>query len=1026
MSRNRIITKVSAVLATITLILSPLTSIFQVSADAIPVYDDMAIDARYSGAISTMWCQPNQVQVRGATYLGKKARFGRKGDMYEYRNVSKMEDHYMLFPNCATKDGKYYDLKLYVWTNTHRSAVVNTNGWIGDNLWELAGNRKNEVEWDNNQWNRIKNFTGSGRTFNEGSNTQIMYTNRDLWSQAHFEIAILEHGTNKEVQFGGQVAFTDIDGHQDMVSEAYQFHSGTNVNNVARTRSSNIIAGTNLRVVVNNGQWETMDGKWFRGSVSDDEDNTAYERQDYSNLHNSIFVCFDTGPTSRFSYSYMHRDNATMMLCSPTYDVNYQYRQDGGAYKTWKNTKVSKYVTLNPQVHAGQPTVTGYDWNGWYGNANLTGGKITNTGRITSNRTYYGELVKKKFKVTTGKEHATITPTKSGIVYGTSHKVTWNPDAGYYLESGKIDNTTMNANQLNAKSYTFSDIQANHSISVRAVPYRKITTSQVNSTITNTITNIKNGESKTVTWNPDAGYHLVSGTIDGKALTAEQLNKKTYTFSNIQADHTVHIESVPNYKVTTQITGGTIDPVITNIEPGQNKTINFRANKDHEIVSITVDGKPQGITDKLKGTTAFNNIQADHTVVVVAKPKSELYHYSISTQGINAQITPTEQNIPWGENRSVTYTPNEHYHFKSLVVDNKAVPISENDESGSQSFNHIEADHSVIVEAEPDYNITTYGENVEITEPQEYIKPHEKREITWKPVDDTYEVISVEVDGTPMEDFEQEGIQPFEDIVADHDVKVIATKKPLVTTEIDHGIITPEAYITLHDDATVEAIPEVGYQIQTVIVDGEEVEFQDPQHYEKVFEDVVEDHHVQVITEKIPALSITKTADATKALQTEQIRYTIVIQQTGEDAIAKEVVLTDALPKDMTLVKNSIKVIGIEDYELKEEKGKFVITIPELEYNKPVSVDFYGQVPHSLKETRSYVNVAIVEAKNDPHGPYEAKTKDTIIYREPVEQPATGLIPNNPAGWFLYGLLAILMACMFGLVHSLSKSSADR
>ena len=57
------------------------------------------------------------------------------------------------------------------------------------------------------------------------------------------------------------------------------------------------------------------------------------------------------------------------------------------------------------------------------------------------------------------------------------------------------------------------------------------------------------------------------------------------------------------------------------------------------------------------GSHTFNNIHENHDVKVVANPC-----YTITTEVVNGKITNTQTKIDPGEDRTISFSPNEHYY----------------------------------------------------------------------------------------------------------------------------------------------------------------------------------------------------------------------------------------------------------------------------------------------------------------------------------------------------------------------------
>lgn len=69
--------------------------------------------------------------------------------------------------------------------------------------------------------------------------------------------------------------------------------------------------------------------------------------------------------------------------------------------------------------------------------------------------------------------------------------------------------------------------------------------------------------------------------------------------------------------------------------------------------------------------------------------------YTIATEVVHGTITETVTNIPWGEDREITYAPEEGYHLDSITVDGASVDIEVFKES--YAFSNITDDHVIRV-----------------------------------------------------------------------------------------------------------------------------------------------------------------------------------------------------------------------------------------------------------------------------------------------------------------------------------------
>ena len=118
------------------------------------------------------------------------------------------------------------------------------------------------------------------------------------------------------------------------------------------------------------------------------------------------------------------------------------------------------------------------------------------------------------------------------------------------------------------------------------------------------------GANQTFTITPNAGYAVSQVTVD----SVNQGAITSYTFTNVQANHTISTTfvAVPTYTITASAgTGGTITPsgaVVVN--QGSNKTFTIAANSGYAISQVTVDSVNQGAITSY----TFTNVQANHTI----------------------------------------------------------------------------------------------------------------------------------------------------------------------------------------------------------------------------------------------------------------------------------------------------------------------------------------------------------------------------------------------------------------------------
>lgn len=138
--------------------------------------------------------------------------------------------------------------------------------------------------------------------------------------------------------------------------------------------------------------------------------------------------------------------------------------------------------------------------------------------------------------------------------------------------------------------------------------------------------------STTYDYTPAKGYRVKSLTVEGEpvdfnpaggtyrfdrlytspvhprsAKTGRELETKIYTI-DVQFQRIEH-------KITTKVTGGTIDPDVV-VGEGDNETIHYRPNDGYELEKVTVDGEAVNVKEYPNEYT-FTDVQKDHHIEVV-------------------------------------------------------------------------------------------------------------------------------------------------------------------------------------------------------------------------------------------------------------------------------------------------------------------------------------------------------------------------------------------------------------------------
>ena len=162
------------------------------------------------------------------------------------------------------------------------------------------------------------------------------------------------------------------------------------------------------------------------------------------------------------------------------------------------------------------------------------------------------------------------------------------------------------------------------------------------------------GGSETFTITPDVGFRIADVVVDGTSDPAAVL-AGAYTFTNVQADHTIDVTFTSSQATITATAGpgGTISPSgVRTVAIGGTQTFTITPNAGYHIDTVLVDGinEPTAVTS---GTYTFTNVQANHTIHAT-------FAGTLSTITVTAPATPTSQAqgsalpVTWTTNTAVT------------------------------------------------------------------------------------------------------------------------------------------------------------------------------------------------------------------------------------------------------------------------------------------------------------------------------------------------------------------------------------
>ena len=499
-----------------------------------------------------------------------------------------------------------------------------------------------------------------------------------------------------------------------------------------------------------------------------------------------------------------------------------------------------RYQIVHNSVSSANATI--YDKNStiYSDGSNAIAGGIFEINDGMENGVYvFAATDKMKYTITTSVVGGTI-DANATVVGGEDKTINYSPSTGYELESVTVDGVVVDKTTY-ANSYTFNNVTANHTIDVvYKIKTFTITTSVTGGTI-DASASVNYGSNKTINYTPTTGYELKSVTVDGISQDISTY-VSSYDFNNITANHTITVvyEKI-KYDITTSVVGGIID-ASSKVEYGNDKTINYTPTTGYELKSVTVDGIAVD-KDTFASSYTFTNVKANHTIDVVYEITTFTITTSVTNGSIDASVT-----VNYGSNKTINYTPDTGYQVKTITVDGVDQDITTY--ALTYTFTNVTANHTIdVVYEKIKYNIITsvVGGSIDTSATVEY---GSNLTINYAPITG-YELKSITVDGVAQDITTYTSSYTFTNITANHTIAVEYQKIQYnIVTSAQNGAITNTSVVDYGDDITISYFANVGYELESVVVDGVEQNINNFQStYE--FKNVIADHTIVVKYSKI-------------------------------------------------------------------------------------------------------------------------------------------------------------------------------
>ena len=323
------------------------------------------------------------------------------------------------------------------------------------------------------------------------------------------------------------------------------------------------------------------------------------------------------------------------------------------------------------------------------------------------------------------------------------------------------------------------------------------------------------GEEVTLSAIPETGYNFIHWTENGEVVMDEEGTAgANYTFVAETDRHLTAHFALNEYTITaTSGENGAIDPSgEVTVTHGETITFDFLPETGFQVEAVFVDGEVADVDNSY----TFAEVTQNHTIHVDFSPV--IFTIAATSSGGGSIDPAGDVEVLYGNNQTFTFHPDEGYYVESVIVDGLITDVQD-----EYTFVNVLQNHTIHVE----FALFSYtliymaGENGSLAGDNEQVVEHGG-------------------DGTPVEAIADEGylFDEWSDGVTDNprtdtnvtaNLEVTALFKPqsffITATAGDGGLIDPEGDVEVlfGEDQSFAIIPDVGYHIADVLVDGTSV-----------------------------------------------------------------------------------------------------------------------------------------------------------------------------------------------------------
>ena len=239
-----------------------------------------------------------------------------------------------------------------------------------------------------------------------------------------------------------------------------------------------------------------------------------------------------------------------------------------------------------------------------------------------------------------------ITPATGPVNSGSSPTYTITAATGYHIVDVQVDAVSQGA----VGTYTFTNVQAVHTISatfaINTVQYTITVNPGTNGAITPATGPVNSGSSPTYTITAATGYHIVDVQVDAVSQGAVG----TYTFTNVQAVHTISATFAINTAVATKLvfsagapqtlTAGVVSPTAIVVQRQDASNNPVSTGTAQITVTLTTGSSGGAFYSNSGGTSAITSI-----TIAAGSSSSASFYYKDTVASTSRTLTGASNGL---------------------------------------------------------------------------------------------------------------------------------------------------------------------------------------------------------------------------------------------------------------------------------------------------------------------------------------------------------------------------------------------